>query len=93
MIKLITIISDIKFVTTTGEELPTPENSRPIEADDDRGRGSVVYFNMATMFQSSETGFSTILKAKAAGHSGNAEFGIQQAFELLPTRIPVEPTY
>jgi hypothetical protein len=43
---------DIKFVTTEGLECPTPENSKPLQAGDDEGRGSLVYFNEATMYQS-----------------------------------------
>ena len=46
-------------------EIPTPENTTPL--DDGRGRGSVVWFNQATMFQTSELGVPTIKEAKALG--------------------------
>ncbi|KAF8960543.1 hypothetical protein BDZ97DRAFT_1665701 [Flammula alnicola] len=76
-------ICDFKFVTTEGEERPTPENSTPLEEGDDEGRGSLVYFNQAAMYQSSETDSLTLKKAVAAGHSGMTDYGadIQAAFE------------
>lgn len=58
------------------------------------GRGSLVYFNQATMFQSSETGYSTIKAAKQGGHSGLTDYGpdIQTAFMKHETRIPLPKT-
>ncbi|KAF8176786.1 hypothetical protein BJ912DRAFT_797408, partial [Pholiota molesta] len=47
-------ITDFKFVTTDGQERPLPENSTPIEEGDDEGRGSLVYFNQASMYRCSE---------------------------------------
>jgi hypothetical protein len=74
---------DIKFVTTEGLERPTPENSKPLQAGDDEGRGSLVYFNEATMYQSSETDSATLKEAKKKGHSGKTDYGedIQKAFQ------------
>lgn len=74
---------DIKFVTTEGLERPTPANSKPLQRGDDEGRGSLVYFNEATMYQSSETNSATLGDAKKAGHSGKADYGndVQKAFQ------------
>ncbi|TFY82050.1 hypothetical protein EWM64_g1963 [Hericium alpestre] len=66
-------LNEFKFVVTDiNVKTPTPENSTPLVQGEEEGRGSMVWFNMATMFQSAETGFDTIKKAKAAGHSGKA---------------------
>lgn len=74
---------DIKFVTTEGQERPTLANSRPLEVGDDEGRGSLVYFNEATMYQSSETDSATLGEAKKRGHSGLTDYGddVGQAFQ------------
>lgn len=59
------IHSDI--VSTNGDN-PTPENSTPVPSwTDGDVRGSMVWFNQATMFQTSELGVSTIKVAKAMG--------------------------
>ena len=84
--------ADIKFVTTEGEERPTPENSTPIRDGDEEGRGSLVYFNQASMYQSSETGCSTLKEAiRTQVHSGrlDKETTIQQAFSSLGEFIPL----
>ena len=83
-------MADLKFVTTEGHERPTPSNSRPISAGDEEGRGSFVYFNQATMYQSSETGYRTLNEAKAAGHHGTTDFArdAQQAFTDHATFVP-----
>lgn len=82
---------DFQFVLTDGDERPTPQNSIPITAGDDFGRGSLVYFNQATMYQSSETGFDTVAQAKAWGHSGRTDYpkDIQEAFSQLAHFQPV----
>ncbi|KIJ45463.1 hypothetical protein M422DRAFT_46541 [Sphaerobolus stellatus SS14] len=74
-------IQDIKFVITNGDR-PTPANSEPMN-EDEHGRGSLVFFNQATMFQSSETGKGTLVEAKKAGHSSKTDYAIdvQAAFE------------
>ncbi|KAI0040930.1 hypothetical protein FA95DRAFT_804673 [Auriscalpium vulgare] len=84
-------ISDIKFVTTENGEQPTLDNSRPIEDGDEEGRGSLVWFNMSSMFQASETGFSTLKEAKAAGHSGKADAQgtAKQAFAKQAKFFPI----
>ncbi|KAJ7175500.1 hypothetical protein C8R46DRAFT_872697, partial [Mycena filopes] len=76
-------IHQIQFVTTEGNVRPTPENSRPITAGDERGRGSFVFFNQSTMRHGPGTGFDTLKEAKGHGLSGTVDFGTeaQEAFE------------
>ncbi|KAJ7121170.1 hypothetical protein C8R44DRAFT_877464 [Mycena epipterygia] len=87
-------IHDIEFVYTNGEARPTRENSRPIVAGDEHGRGSMVFFNQSTMRHGPITGFDTLEKAVEAGHSGTTDYGtdIQAAFQkaLILTPIPEE---
>ncbi|KAG2139779.1 hypothetical protein DEU56DRAFT_755527 [Suillus clintonianus] len=52
------------FMCTNGA-LPTEENSSCLDGGD--GRGSCVWFNQATMFQSAELGFATVADAQKAG--------------------------
>jgi len=75
---------------TDGLQRPTPENSRPIRAGDEYGRGSLVYFNQATMYQTSETGYTTVGEAVRAGESGKADYGAcaQEAFTRYGRYIP-----
>ena len=79
-------------MTTDGKQRPTPQNSRPIEAGDERGRGSLVYFNQATMYQTSETGHATLGDAVAAGGSGKVDYGVsaQEAFTRYGRYVPVK---
>ncbi|KAF8200141.1 hypothetical protein BJ912DRAFT_836551, partial [Pholiota molesta] len=80
-------ITDFKFVTTDGDERPLPGNSTPIEDGDDEGRGSLVYFNQASMYRSSETDNETVAEAIAKGHSGKVDYSasVQEAFLTLGT--------
>ncbi|KAG1726937.1 hypothetical protein EDB19DRAFT_1914433 [Suillus lakei] len=55
---------DLQFVCTNGS-LPTEDNSSRLDGGD--GRGSCVWFNQATMFQSAELGFTTVADARRAG--------------------------
>ncbi|KAF6745354.1 hypothetical protein DFP72DRAFT_1077669 [Ephemerocybe angulata] len=70
-------IDGIKIVTTNGEQ-PTPG-----DVDECYGRGSLVFFNQASMFQSSETGFPTLKAAREAGEDTTRPFSadIRAAFE------------
>ena len=72
----------MEFVTTEGDEPPTPSNSKPLTNPENYGRGSWVLFNQSSMLQSSETGYGSLSQARAAGHSGTADFKktAQQAF-------------
>lgn len=71
----IDLSSKVQIVTTPNGEFPTPENSTPLpqssplsrpdevsqeDWDAGNGRGSVVWFNQASMFQTSETGLDTL---------------------------------
>lgn len=47
----------------------------------------MVYFNMATMFQSSESGFNSLKEAKKHGMNGLSSVTTQEAFENLVDRI------
>ncbi|KAL0567433.1 hypothetical protein V5O48_014559 [Marasmius crinis-equi] len=71
-------VTNLKFVVTDGER-PTKENSKPLnclcgnsEADHGEawksahGRGSMVWFNQASMFQTMELGYNTVAQARAA---------------------------
>jgi hypothetical protein len=79
-------------VTTDGMQHPTPQNSRPIQDGDEFGRGSLVYFNQATMYQSSETGFETLREAVEAGDSGKVDYGtsVQGAFTSFARFCPIK---
>lgn len=81
----------IQFVATDGLQRPTPENSRPIKAGDECGRGSLVYFNQATMYQTSETGYATVGEAIKAGDSGKVDYGTsaQAAFTKYARYSPI----
>jgi hypothetical protein len=82
----------IKFVMTDGRQRPTPRNSRPIKEGDEFGRGSLVYFNQATMYQPSEIGYATIREAVEAGCSGKVDYGTsaQEAFTKYASLVPVK---
>jgi hypothetical protein len=55
----------VEVVVTQNGEYPTRDNSTPLENGD--GRGSCVWFNQASLFQTSELGFATVASAKKAG--------------------------
>lgn len=52
-------------MTTADGSRPTRENSDPL--DGGAGRGSAVWFNQATMFQTAELGYNTMADAEEAG--------------------------
>ncbi|KAF8237641.1 hypothetical protein L208DRAFT_1245828, partial [Tricholoma matsutake] len=85
-------IHAIQFLATDGLQRPTPANSRPITAGDECGRGSLVYFNQATMYQTSETGYATIGEAVEAGDLGKVDYGMstQAAFTKHAKYFPVK---
>ncbi|KAJ7651585.1 hypothetical protein DFH06DRAFT_942311, partial [Mycena polygramma] len=69
-------IDQLEFVSTEGNvDWPTRNNSRPVVAGDEWGRGSMVFFNQSTMTQTAFTGYPTVGAAKLAGHSGTTDFG------------------
>ncbi|RPD68508.1 hypothetical protein L226DRAFT_576322 [Lentinus tigrinus ALCF2SS1-7] len=57
-------LTDLQIVTTSDGSQPTPQNSHPLTGVE--GRGSIVLFNQASMFQLAELG-CTIKEAKARG--------------------------
>ena len=63
---------------------PTKDNSEPL-SNEAEGRGSFVWFNMASMFQSSESGYDTLEQARNAGFPekmvSDYTETIQQAFQ------------
>ncbi|KAF8236818.1 hypothetical protein L208DRAFT_1524221, partial [Tricholoma matsutake] len=85
-------IHAIRFLVTDGLQRPTPANSRPITAGDECGQGNLVYFNQATMYQTSETGYATIGEAVEAGDSGKVDYGMsaQAAFTKYAKYFPVK---
>lgn len=64
---------DVEFVRTHDGQLPNKNNSTPLDGAD--GRGSCVWFNQASMFQSSELGYPTIREAVAAGIDPSCDAG------------------
>lgn len=93
LIHLLYFLLDFKFVTTNGER-PTPENSKAIEPGDEEGRGSLVYFNQATMYACSETDSKTLQAAKEKGLSGTTDYGpsVQAAFSKIAL-TPINPPH
>ncbi|KAK7043052.1 hypothetical protein VNI00_008790 [Paramarasmius palmivorus] len=85
-------IDRAQFLVTEGEP-PTPHNSRPLcycgkedaahdqDWQEARGRGSMVWFNQATMFQTSELGYPTVKAAKAAGVDASCSLSADDVFE------------
>ncbi|KAG1893200.1 uncharacterized protein F5891DRAFT_1196730 [Suillus fuscotomentosus] len=63
-------VCDLKLVCTDGRP-PTPENSSLL--DGGNGRGSCVWFNQSSMFQTAELGFATIAQAREAGVPCNSD--------------------
>ncbi|KAJ6494906.1 hypothetical protein C8R47DRAFT_974256, partial [Mycena vitilis] len=85
-------IDQLEFVSTEGNvDWPTRNNSRPVVAGDEWGRGSMVFFNQSTMTQTAFTGHATVKAAKLAGHSGTTDFGTdaQAAFSQHVVLVPV----
>ncbi len=68
--------ADIKVVTTPDGEVPNDKNSHPLYNQWDEGeeRGSCVWFNQATMFQSSELDITTMKKAWEDGLEVDIDF-------------------
>jgi hypothetical protein len=61
-------VEDVDVVVTQNNEYPTRENSEPVH--DGEGRGSCVWFNQASMFQTAELGYNTVAEAKKNGLDG-----------------------
>ncbi|KAJ6512270.1 hypothetical protein C8R47DRAFT_1064866 [Mycena vitilis] len=77
-------IDQLEFVSTEGTvDWPTRDNSRPVVAGDEWGRGSMVFFNQSTMTQTAFTGHAT---------TGTTDFGTdaQAAFSRHAVFVPLE---
>lgn len=48
--------------------MPTPKNSQKLNGEG--GRGSAVWFNQATMFQTAELGYNTVAEAEESVQKG-----------------------
>lgn len=62
---LLSSFSDFELVCTYDKAYPTSHNTSPLDAV--AGRGSMVWFNEASIFQTFMSGFDTLKQAKAAG--------------------------
>jgi len=69
-------------VTAPEGVVPTHDGQATLLSGDDEGHGSVVFFNQASMYMTSETGFPTLNAARAAGETGKVSFpaSAQEAF-------------
>ena len=80
------VATDLEVVSTVGPDLPTPANSTKL-ANGAPGRGSCVWFNQASMWQTAELGENTIKQAKAKGMNttcDNGEFLDDLIFGKVP---------
>ncbi|KAL0057791.1 hypothetical protein AAF712_015557 [Marasmius tenuissimus] len=91
-------ITNLKIVVTEDGSRLTPVNSKPLNClcgkpkdahnkdwRDSRGRGSMVWFNQATMFQTTELGFETVQQAKDAGAKATCDVGQWMEKNVFPT--------
>lgn len=87
------IFVDFQFVTSDGDARPTPENSTPIIPGDEEGRGSIVFFNQASMYRASELNGLSVADARRMGISATTDYGqdVQKAFENGAVRTAFRP--
>jgi hypothetical protein len=59
------------------------------------GRGSMVFFNQASMFVGPELGFDTIDAAKHHGYSGTSDYPsiAKEAFSDMSRFFPISPIF
>ncbi len=83
-------ILDFQFVTTDGD-LPSLDNSTPIEPGDEEGRASIVFFNQASMYRCSALDGSSVAEAKSKGIDTTTNYGqdVQEAFQKLAHYYPM----
>ncbi|KAE9393022.1 hypothetical protein BT96DRAFT_999823 [Gymnopus androsaceus JB14] len=89
----------LPIVTTPNGERPTKENSTPLyfcdheSHDDDEawqradGRGSMVWFNQASMVQTSELGVSTLKLAKELGMETTCDASVWMKKDIFPMQV------
>jgi hypothetical protein len=70
--RLLNSLADFDIVTTEDGSKPTTENSRPLPVNEEawgtgETRGSLVWFNQASMFQTSELKVPTVAQGKEMG--------------------------
>lgn len=61
----------------------------PIKPGDDEGRVSIVFFNQASMYRSSELNGDSVAQAKLKGKSVTRNYGedVQKAFDSQTTYV------
>lgn len=75
----------IEFLYTEDGESPTKSNSKPVpNCSEGEVRGSLVWFNQGTMYQTSELLYDTVKKAKKAGIDTKCT---KDASTLFPSRV------
>ncbi|KAF5387426.1 hypothetical protein D9757_007795 [Collybiopsis confluens] len=83
-------LADIEIVVTANGEPPTPENSKPVyQEGQEEIRGSMVWFNQATMFSSSELNIQTL---KSVQEADKARFAAAKE-QGLPPPVPTNLAY
>ena len=70
--------------------MPTPTNTIPLH--EEGGRGSLVFFTEATMFQSAAIKEHTMKQAVRNGHSGNVDFEAELARGFKPAQPALIPS-
>ena len=76
---------------TTNGDLPTLDNSTPIEPGDEEGRASIVFFNQASMYRCSALNGSSVVEAQRMGIDTTTNYGqdAQQAFQKMTSYHPM----
>lgn len=62
--------------------MPTPKNSQKLNGEG--GRGSAVWFNQATMFQTAELGYNTVAEAEESGVDTTSKYTPGSFPSLMP---------
>ncbi|TFK62981.1 hypothetical protein BDN72DRAFT_902767 [Pluteus cervinus] len=89
---------DMHILLVPEGETPTPSNSVRLSESGEEGRGSIVFFNQASIFQSSETNSLNLKEAKKKGIPTTRNFvvdaadGFQSLSDYLPSQPPPAPT-
>ena len=67
------------------------QNSTSIEAGDEEGRASLVFFNQASMYRCSTLDGSSVIEADGNGIDTTTDYGedIQQAFQKMTNYHPM----
>jgi hypothetical protein len=70
----LTLLCSEHLVVVPSGERPTRANSCPLEEADESGRGSIVWFNQSTSFQTAELSHATVKETRAAGNPTHTPF-------------------